>query len=1418
MHTMDLTRDEPRDRTPAAAGAPTTHAALPAAVASWLQRVDAAAHPQPQLSGEPRDPKAAQNRFVYVLAPTSGGRHVALCLCKARLRPNGEVASASAVSEVFSLLSAPPGYLEGDDEDLVRFFIAMRSGASSQGGSATEPKGKVGAILLQMLLDQDKLLWANSWSDMAGGLLYPLKAGPVRQANLVWRDEGRTARLGWQVLPANGATHSAADQIDYMLPTDPPWYIDNLSCGALALNRGGVDIALPELQALVAQAPLLSGADKTRVSQLLLAHGLQHLMPLPQPLTQRLRDDVKPQPVLLLDSVALADGPGQRWQDYAQLSFDDDGERGSFDPAQRGVRQRGEVTEVIARDGAAEALALARLSELGFRKPGTAPLSGLAGALQLDSQAHWLRFGARALASLVEQGWQVIKSAKYRYDVVAVDDWYADVHEPQEAGRAWFELELGIVVNHKRVPLLPVLVQLIRGAPSDFDPDVLAAHADADQMLATLPDGVRVALPWARLKPILGTLGELYFSDKIKTSVRLSTLDAGRLDELARGVALRWEGGEQLRETGRKLAQFGAVQKVPAPAGLQATLRDYQADGLAWMQFLREYDLAGILADDMGLGKTVQTLAHILIEKEAGRLTHPALVIAPTSLMTNWQEEAARFAPGLRVLLLQGKERLDQFDKIDAVDLVLTTYALLPRDEEKLREHEFHLVILDESHYIKNTRSKAAQRRPAQGQASPVPDRHAAGKPSGRTVVAISLSVARPAGRREELQPPVPQSDRAAGRSAAARAAEPTHPPFPAAPYQGQCGQGAAAENRDGAQGRAVRRPARPVRDSAAGDGQEGARRDRQERCGAQPDRDFGGAAETAPGVLRPAPGEGAAVEEAGHRLGQADRPDADGRRPARRGPQDFGVLAVHQHARADRGRAHCAPHPVRAADGRDARPGRPSGRVSAGRGADLPDQPEGGRGRPEPDGGRHRDPLRPVVEPAGGKPGHRPRLADRPGQAGVRLQAHRQGHAGGKNPAAAAEKGRPGAIDPGRRRVGQAGADAGRPAGDLRTIGGVAPASALRGRAKPVYTGDRWFRKSSMNEYPSARSSWFREIAETGGDIGWVLDCASGELLYLSETVEALLGYSVAQAALLLSDAAGPLAALLAGLPERLRRFDAGDASRRRLVRHLELRHCDGSVVEVELISSLSAATPNVLLGVLRDLRVQRAREREQKRIISMLSHDFRTPLSTIDGAVQRLEATCKGADEATRQRYRKIQSACDRLIEMLDQYLSPDKMDAIGQIRQPTTLAPRALLEQGAAQARGAGRTVRIVADALPEQLRCDPNGLQLALKTLVDNALKYSPHVAALELLGQPAGEGGLELLVRDDGPGFAADELDAVFGRSVRGSAAGAVPGSGLGLYIARSVIESHGGTLTAHNRAAGGAELRIWLPAHQAGGK
>ena len=709
---MDLTRDD----APAAPAAPARPAPpanqLSYAVATWLQRVDAAAHPKAKLNVAPpdADPKLSAHKLIYVMAPTSGGRHVALCLYKARLKPNGDVAAASPVSEIFSLLSAPPSFLTPGDEDLIRFFVAMRSGASSQTGSATEPRGKIGAALLNMLAEQDKLLWANSWADVGNGLVYPLKGGVMREAHLAWREEGKGLRLGWQVQAPPNARHSGADQVDYMLPTDPPWYIDNLSCGVLQLNQGGAQIPLADLQALVAQAPLLTNNDKLRVSQLLLAHGLQQLMPLPQPLPQRLRDDVLPRPVLTLDAAMLADGSIQRWHDFAVLSFDYDGERVSFDPSQRVVRQKGEVTEVIQRNDAAEAAALTLLQERAFAAPTTLPLSSVKGGLLLPTQAEWIRFGRDGIDDLRAAGWKIEKTVKYRYDLTEVGDWFAEVEQDtSEGGHAWFELELGINVEQERISLLPLLVQLIRNAPNDFAPKVIAQHGEEDQMLAVLADGRRVALPWARVRPILNTLGELYFSDKIKPTLRMTSLDAARLDELARSVDMTWTGGEELREMGARLNQFGSIKRIATPAGLQATLRDYQTDGLSWMQFLREYGFGGILADDMGLGKTVQTLAHILVEKEAGRLTAPALVIAPTSLMGNWQEEAARFAPGLRVLLLQGKERMGQFDQIAEADLVLTTYALLPRDEEKLREHDFHLVILDESHYIKNTRSKAAQ-------------------------------------------------------------------------------------------------------------------------------------------------------------------------------------------------------------------------------------------------------------------------------------------------------------------------------------------------------------------------------------------------------------------------------------------------------------------------------------------------------------------------------------------------------------------------------------------------------------------------------------------------------------------------------------------------------------------------------------
>src|SRR5690606_5971288 len=138
--------------------------------------------------------------------------------------------------------------------------------------------------------------------------------------------------------------------------------------------------------------------------------------------------------------------------------------------------------------------------------------------------------------------------------------------------------------------------------------------------------------------------------------------------------------------------------------------RDYQLDGFHWMQFLARHGLHGILADDMGLGKTLQTLTHILAEKKSGHSRgKPTLVIAPTSVVPNWRAEALKFAPDLRVLVLNGPERRKYFRSIPHADLVLTSFALLQRDIEKLRGYPYHLVVLDEAQHIKNPRSKVAK-------------------------------------------------------------------------------------------------------------------------------------------------------------------------------------------------------------------------------------------------------------------------------------------------------------------------------------------------------------------------------------------------------------------------------------------------------------------------------------------------------------------------------------------------------------------------------------------------------------------------------------------------------------------------------------------------------------------------------------
>jgi len=154
-----------------------------------------------------------------------------------------------------------------------------------------------------------------------------------------------------------------------------------------------------------------------------------------------------------------------------------------------------------------------------------------------------------------------------------------------------------------------------------------------------------------------------------------------------------------------------AIEELPAPKSFVGELRPYQKKGFSWLHFLQQFKLGACLADDMGLGKTIQLLALLLKNKEQ-KVKNPTLVICPTSVIGNWQKEAARFAPSLQTLIHHGpnrKKKEDFLSEILKYDLVISSYALAYRDEDTFKDIEWNGIVLDEAQNVKNCYTKQAQ-------------------------------------------------------------------------------------------------------------------------------------------------------------------------------------------------------------------------------------------------------------------------------------------------------------------------------------------------------------------------------------------------------------------------------------------------------------------------------------------------------------------------------------------------------------------------------------------------------------------------------------------------------------------------------------------------------------------------------------
>ena len=190
---------------------------------------------------------------------------------------------------------------------------------------------------------------------------------------------------------------------------------------------------------------------------------------------------------------------------------------------------------------------------------------------------------------------------------------------------------------------------------------------------------------------------------------RIDAQQAAFLDSSVRELGWELQGGTDWR---RRLSTLSCDQMAVPPLGaLDSVLRDYQKQGVAWLEFLRGAELGGILADEMGLGKTLQVLALLQSHRRSSSSSAsraPALVICPTSLVFNWVNESRRFTPDLRILPVQGSQRKEQFSKIANQDIVVTSYALIRRDLAHYQAHTFDAVILDEAQHIKNRQTQNA--------------------------------------------------------------------------------------------------------------------------------------------------------------------------------------------------------------------------------------------------------------------------------------------------------------------------------------------------------------------------------------------------------------------------------------------------------------------------------------------------------------------------------------------------------------------------------------------------------------------------------------------------------------------------------------------------------------------------------------
>jgi superfamily II DNA or RNA helicase len=337
------------------------------------------------------------------------------------------------------------------------------------------------------------------------------------------------------------------------------------------------------------------------------------------------------------------------------------------------------VDRVLMRNLDAENAAVARLEQIGFARTD-------AGGFVLHGQLNVVRFFATDYPRL-QRDWKVILTAQ-------VEKWTGEIErvtpklEIVGSGQDWFEVRYSLTTPGGEVFSNADIQRLLRSGQSQtrLKNGHLAVIDTAG--LEDFEQVIRDCDP-AQTQPGLYRINRAHAAYVEQTARELGSAVADRREALKKFIT----GLDASPDAKTKLGPLAEI------------LREYQLAGFAWLTRLAANNLGGILADEMGLGKTVQTLAFLRAHQGDG----PALVVCPTSLVTNWENEARKFTPELKTLVLEGADRAARFKSIAGVDIVITSYALLRRDIDTLREINFSTAVLDEAQHIKNPETQNAQ-------------------------------------------------------------------------------------------------------------------------------------------------------------------------------------------------------------------------------------------------------------------------------------------------------------------------------------------------------------------------------------------------------------------------------------------------------------------------------------------------------------------------------------------------------------------------------------------------------------------------------------------------------------------------------------------------------------------------------------